>query len=104
MVYCVGARNDSENCIAELCQYTQLNHTPFIAIMDDCGAHGENTHVIIVRSAQELIRLHPNIKIIAQWRGKRSSDFFEFTVGDVKRHMDWLASGNRLPIEEQGGA
>jgi len=103
MIYCRGTRTDSEGCIAELCQYTQLNHTPFIAIIEDCGVYGENTHISIVSSARELIKLDSAVKVIAQWRGKYSSDFFEFTVGDVKRHMEWLASGNRLPTEEQGG-
>ncbi len=38
-------------------------------------------------TAEELLNLPDNTKILAQWKGKKRSDFYGFKVADFKKHL-----------------
>jgi hypothetical protein len=63
-----------------------LNHTPFLAFV----INGDIVDIRIVESARALVMLPPDTQVMAQWRGKYRSDFFQFTVRDVLKAMKEL--------------
>ncbi len=44
-------------------------------------------NVDICYTADELLELPDNTKVMAQWKGKKRSDFYRFTVRELKRHI-----------------
>lgn len=58
----------------------KLNHHPFIVFRDD----GDTMGIVIVHNAGELERFSNETKVMVQWKGKWNSDFFHFTIGDLK--------------------
>jgi hypothetical protein len=70
-----------------------LMHTPFLAFRVDQGA----VVVSIVHSAHDLIRYYADdVKVMVQWAGKYRSDYFQMTVGDVRKA---LQDRHLLPLE-----
>jgi hypothetical protein len=43
--------------------------------------------VDLVYDAEELLELPTNTRIMAQWKGKRRSDFYTFKVSELKKHI-----------------
>ena len=64
-------------------QATNLNHTPFIVFRTD----GVNVSIAIAHSVNELLTYPETTQVMGQWIGKYRSDFFQFTVKDVKDFM-----------------
>lgn len=62
---------------------TKLSHNPFLVFNKD----GARTTVEIVDSAKDLLTYPTQTKVMAQWAGKQRSDFFQFTVGQLKKHI-----------------
>ena len=44
--------------------------------------------VDIVYTAEELLNMPPTTKVLAQWKGKTRSDYYKFTVRDLKKHIN----------------
>jgi hypothetical protein len=61
---------------------SQLRHTPFIVFVH--GLDG-SIRVELVSSAKKLVgaRYPSTTRVMVQWKGQYSSDFFQCTVGDV---------------------
>ena len=57
-----------------------LKHNPFLAFV----ANGDKVEVRIVSKPVELLDLTDDTKLMAQWPGHWSSDFFQMTVGDLR--------------------
>jgi len=60
-----------------------LPHNPFIVFRQ----YEDRTVVEIVESPEELVKLPAKTKVMAQWPGKKRSDFVRFTVGDLRKHI-----------------
>jgi|SRR5581483_5825539 len=44
-------------------------------------------NVDVAFTAEELLALPENTRVIKQWRGSKRSDCYRFTVRDLKRHI-----------------
>lgn len=66
--------------ISGVLTWTKLNHTPFLAFV----VEGQTVSVRIVKNATKLLELTDETKVMVQWKGDWNSDFFHFTVGDVR--------------------
>ena len=63
--------------------YRKLQHTPFLAFL----IKGDTVHVEIVDSKDSLLDYPDSTPVMVQWAGKWRSDFFHFTVGDVRAYL-----------------
>jgi len=61
----------------------KLNHNPFLVFEED----SKNINVKIVNTISDLVKYPSRSKVMAQWPGKQKSDFFKFTVGDLRKHI-----------------
>lgn len=61
----------------------KLNHTPFIVFTEK----EDQVDVEIIDNIEELLSFPAKTKVMAQWKGEWSSDFFQFTVGDLSRYL-----------------
>src|SRR4030042_710517 len=61
----------------------KLRHHPFIVFRDD----GDFMNVIIVNNAKGLLEFSDETKVMVQWKGKWTSDFFHFIIGDLKKYL-----------------
>ena len=62
-----------------------LSHHPFIVFNEQPST---DTLVIdIVDNASKLLAYADEVKVMAQWGGRWSSDFFQFTVGDLRKYI-----------------
>ena len=71
---------------------TKLSHTPFIVLNED------NNSIDVVDKVTDLLYLFgnkPQTKVMIQWSGKWSSDFFTFTVGDLKKEVEFYNENNK---------
>jgi hypothetical protein len=64
-------------------QYKELSHTPFLAFI----VKGDTVTVRIVDSAPDLLKLPDDTAVMAQWGGKWKSDFFRFTVAQLRDYI-----------------
>lgn len=64
-------------------EYQTLNHTPFIVFIEK----KEVIEVIIVDNILDLLAYPDKTKVMAQWRGNWTSDFFQFIVGDLRKFI-----------------
>lgn len=63
----------------------RLSHNPFIVFNET----DDDIIVEIIDNAQLLARNYtPDTKVMAQWSGQWSSDFFKFTVLDVIMYLE----------------
>lgn len=69
--------------ISGILEASKLNHTPFLAFI----ASGDKVTVEIVNSAKKLLTYPNPTPVMVQWRGQWSSDFFRFTVKDVRQYL-----------------
>ena len=58
-------------------------HHPYIAFRR--GTDG--VKVEVVESPEQLLKMPARTKVMAQWAGKSRSDFFQFTVGQLRTHL-----------------
>jgi hypothetical protein len=58
-------------------------HTPFILFVEK----NNDVEVEIVDKASDLLAYPDNYKIMSQWKGEWKSDFFQYTVGDVRKYL-----------------
>lgn len=64
--------------------HKKLNHTPLLVFEVD-----DNTvEVRILDRADKLLEYPDDTKVMGQWRGEWRSDFFQFTVGQFREHID----------------
>jgi len=61
----------------------RLNHTPFLVFL----LNGNRVTVTIVDSIKELLDYPSETPVMAQWSGKWNSDYFRFTVADLKNYI-----------------
>lgn len=73
--------------LSGLRNYDRLFHTPFLVFLPDEPERGHVT-VEIVDSVRKLLDYDDAIRVMVQWRGQGSSDYFRFTVGRLRRHID----------------
>ena len=63
--------------------YTDLAHTPILVFLPDCAW----IEVRLVTHPQDLLALDDAVCCMGQWRGEYRSDFFQFTVGQLRAHL-----------------
>lgn len=64
--------------------HKKLNHTPLLVFQI-----GDDTvEVRILDRADKLLEYPDDTKVMGQWRGEWRSDFFQFTVGQFREHID----------------
>ena len=75
-------RRDIEDLfrISGILEYRVLNHTPFLAFIIKEGG----VEVELVNSAEKLLQYPDDTRVLVQWRGKWRSDYFNFSVGELK--------------------
>jgi len=59
-------------------------HTPFLVFYEDEG----KIKMDILKKAEQLLGYPDSTKVMQQWSGKWSSDFFQFTVGDYRNFIE----------------
>ena len=64
--------------------YKDLGHTPALVF----NVEGDTVHVIIVNNPSELLLYPDSTKVMMQWKGQWRSDFFQFTVGEYREHLN----------------
>ncbi len=64
----------------------KLKHHPFLVFVDS-GRKDDSMVVAIVNDIKELLELPDDVQVMAQWRGEYRSDFFQFTVGDLRKFI-----------------
>lgn len=62
----------------------QLAHTPFLVFL----VEGDTVTVRIVDKPSKLLALPDDTSVMSQWRGAWRSDFFQFSVGQYRRHIE----------------
>lgn len=63
-------------------------HTPFLVFV----TRDDNVTIEIVDRLSELLNYPDDTPVMAQWRGQWSSDFFKYTVGDVRQQMEMVTA------------
>lgn len=64
-------------------EYKKLQHAPFVVMIP-----GEDSvDVDIVDNAKKLLAFADDTPVLAQWRGEWRSDFFRFTVGQLRQYV-----------------
>ncbi len=64
----------------DILQWKKLNHTPIIAIIEHKGV----VTIRVIQVVSEALELPDNTKLMCQWRGQYNSDYFSFTVEDLR--------------------
>jgi len=62
----------------------KLVQNPFIVFRQ----YDDRTVVEIVEDPTELLKLPMKTKVMAQWPGKKRSEFVRFTVGQLRKHIE----------------
>lgn len=80
--------------LSDILSSSKLNHTPFIVFQE----LDESIVIVLVRNKDDLLMSYPDeTKVMVQWKGNWRSDFFHFTVGDVREYVG--GQGWTNPIE-----
>jgi hypothetical protein len=83
---CTSGRADSTEFffLSDLRSTKALTHTPILAFIMkfDC-----TLEVRIITNPCDLLALNDCVKCMGQWRGRHRSDFFQFTIGDLRAHI-----------------
>jgi hypothetical protein len=64
-------------------EYKELSRTPFLVFV----VNGETVEVKIVDNARQLLTYPDETQVMAQWSGRYRSDFFQFTVGQLRDYV-----------------
>lgn len=87
-------RTDLESLFSKsgIIEAKKLNHHPFIVFMPIDYEMG--VRVEVVDNAQDLLAMYPDdTPVMVQWPGQWRSDFFKFTVGQMR---DYTIAHKRL--------
>jgi hypothetical protein len=68
-----------------------LAHTPFLVFEADPNVPG--LRVVICRTVTDVLRFDDDMAVMLQWPGEKRSDWFHFTVGDLRAHLNRQAEG-----------
>jgi hypothetical protein len=81
-----AGRTDLENLFqsSEILSCSKMPHWPFLAFC----VNGSEVEVRIVRKLDDALLLPPETPLMWQWQGKWSSDWFQFTAGDLQAARD----------------
>jgi len=59
-------------------------HHPFLVL----NRTGESTtNIDVVDNTMDLIKYPARTRVLTQWRGNRRSDYYKFTVGELRQHL-----------------
>ncbi len=61
----------------------KLTHTPFLIFL----ASQDAVEVRVVDDAKKLLGYPDDTPVMNQWRGQWKSDFFQFKVADLRKHI-----------------
>lgn len=67
----------------------RLDHHPFLVFEHDGNLPG--LHVKIVKTVSDVLAHGDDTPVMLQWPGQTRSDWFWFTVGDLRDHLNRLA-------------
>jgi hypothetical protein len=70
-----------------------LNHTPFLLFVIDPNIPG--LRVMIARTVTDVLCHDDEVPVMLQWPGAKRSDWFHFTVGDLRAHLNRQAEARR---------
>ena len=70
---------DDYFALSGVLEFKKLKHTPFIVFLEGT----DSVEIKIVDNKNELLSYPGNTKVMGQWRGQWSSDFFKFKISDV---------------------
>jgi len=70
----------------------ELKHHPFLVFEDGVMF----MKIVVVKNANGLLEYSDETKVMIQWKGKWSSDFFTFVVGDLKEFL----KNNNITIDQ----
>ncbi len=65
-------------------EYKKLDHSPLLVF----EVTGDTVEVKVVERADLLLNYPDEIKVMAQWGGQWRSDYFQFTVGQFREHIN----------------
>jgi hypothetical protein len=57
-------------------------HHPFLVFV----VKKNDVSIVLANSVNQLLQFPDETKVMAQWQGQWSSDFFQFTIGDYKKY------------------
>jgi hypothetical protein len=63
--------------------WKKLTHTPLLVFL----TRDESIEVRIIDKPVELLALPDDTPVMGQWKGEWRSDFFQFTVGQLRMHI-----------------
>lgn len=64
----------------------RLAHNPFLVFV--VKAEEDRVEVVIIDNASDLLNYQDRTQVMAQWPGRWNSDFFQFTVGEFRQHIN----------------
>ena len=70
--------------ISGVLDYEKLNHTPFIVFIPS----NNKVEIKLAYNKKELLEFPDNTKVMVQWKGEWNSDYFTFTIKDVRDYKD----------------
>lgn len=65
-------------------EYRSLPHTPFLVFV----VEDSSVKVKLIDKPKDLLTFSDETKVMGQWAGKYRSDFFQFTIGDLKKYIE----------------
>ena len=63
--------------------HSKLNHTPALVFI----VSGNSVKVRAITKPKLLLEYPDDTQVMMQWSGKWRSDFFQFTIGQLKEHI-----------------
>lgn len=75
-----------------------LDHHPFLVFEHDPNLPG--LHIRIVKTVSGVLAFPDDTPVMLQWPGKARSDWFHFTVGDLRDHLNRDAEQTRPDRDE----
>lgn len=81
-----SGRTDLEDYfrLSGVLEWKELKHSPFLVFVEG----KETIEIKIVKNTTELLNYADETKVMAQWKGEWRSDFFQFTVGQVRAFLN----------------
>ena len=70
--------------LSGILKYKKLDHTPFIIFT----TVNDKVEVKLAYNKKELLEFPDNTKVMVQWQGQWKSDYFTFTVKDVRDYKE----------------
>lgn len=70
--------------LSDLRSSKTLNHTPVLLFVPQ---DGNRLNVVIVHKPISLLEYQDDIQAMMQWQGNWRSDFFQFTIGELRKYI-----------------